>query len=261
MTRIVIQKEPERDHPWRRRAVVVLAVVVALITCWSVFEYGRYRAGYDGAAMREMRQKLEQTNAGLEKELNRLREENSNLEQSSRIESQAYAQVRAHLARLQDEILELKQELAFYRSIVSPEDKRRGLQIQRFTLNRSSVERLWRYRLVLTRVLNNGAPARGTVDLTVEGEEAGSGNGKQLALSSISVPRIRRLGYNFKYFQNIEGELEIPEGFVPERVVLVLNPGGKGNQTRIRKVFDWPDKGRNGVGSVATGGTSDVGKE
>ena len=261
MTRIVIQKEPEQSRAWRRRVVAALAAVVALVSGWSIFEYGRYRAGYDGNAMREIRQRLEQTNADLEGELSRLREEFSSLEQSSRIESQAYAQVRSDLTELQDEILELKQELAFYRSIVSPEDDRRGLQIQQFTLSRGSVERLWRYKLVLTRVLNNGAAARGTVDLLVEGDMAGSGVGKQLALSSISVPRIRQLRYNFKYFQNIEGELEIPEGFVPVRVVLVLNPGGKGNKTRIRKVFDWSEIGRGGKNGTTTGGRDNVGKE
>ncbi len=243
MTRIVIQQEPEEERPWHRRAVVALAAVVALIMAWSLFEYGRYRAGYDGYAMREIRQRLEQANSSLERELGRLREENSYLEHSARIERQACVQIKSDLTGLQDEILELKQELAFYRSIVSPDDERRGLRIQRFTLNKSSVERLWRYKLVLTRALNKGAPARGTVDLTVEGQEAGSAVSKQLALSAISVPRIRRLSYNFKYFQNLEGELEIPEGFVPERVVLVLNPGGKGNRTRIQKVFDWPGDG------------------
>ncbi len=243
---------------WRRRVVAVLALVVALVSAWSIFEYGRYRAGYDGDAMREMRHRLEQANADLEQELKRLREENASLEHSSRIESQAYAQVRSDLRELQDEILELKQELAFYRGIVSPDEERRGLQIQRFVLAPVGGERRWHYNLVLTRVFNSGAAARGAVELLVEGVE--SGIRKQLSLSTVSVPRIHQLEYNFKYFQKIEGELEIPEGFVPARVVLVLKPGGKGNKTRIRKIFDWPEGGRDGNSGNTTGGRGDVGK-
>ncbi len=239
MSRIVIKKEEEEDSPWRRIGLAAL-VLALLVAGWGIFEYGRYRAGYDRMAFKDIRQKLEQSNASFEAELRKLRKEKLDLEQTMRIESQAYAQVRKDLMGLQDELLELKEELAFYRGIISPNDANRGLQIQRFTLTKGSGERSWHYKLVLTRVLKNRGTARGTVEILVEGVSSESGITKQLTLSGISVPRLRQLRYNFKYFQNIEGEIQLPAGFAPSRVILILKPGGKGNKTRLKKIFDWP---------------------
>ena len=243
MTRIIIKKEepPPENRLWWRIGVVALLLAL-LVSAWGLFEYGRYRAGYDRSAFNKLRRQLEQNSASLEAELKKLREEKMLLQQSAHIDGQAYAEVRKDLAELQDEILELKEELAFYRGIVSPRDTtHRGLQIQRFTLTRGSGgERTWHYKVVLTRVLKNDGTARGKIELLVEGVSGDSGVNKQLTLSSISVPRVQQLSYNFKYFQTIEGELEIPEGFVPSRTILILKPGGRGNRTQLKKSFDWP---------------------
>jgi len=141
---------------------------------------------------------------------------------------------------LQDELLELKEELAFYRGIISPKEANRGLQIQQFTLTQGSGEHSWHYKLVLTRVLKNHGMAQGVAEILVEGVSAESGKKKQLPLGSISVPPVKQLRYKFKYFQNLEGEITLPAEFSPSRVILILKPGGKGNKTRLRKVFDWP---------------------
>ncbi len=240
MSRIVIKKEEEENNSWWRFGLAAL-LVASLVSAWGIFEYGRYRAGYDRVAFKEVRQKLEQSNAAFEAELRKLRKEKLDLEHTMRIESQAYSQVRKDLMGLQDELLELKEELAFYRGIISPSDVNRGLQIQRFTLTKSGGERSWHYKLVLTRVLKNRGTARGTAEILVEGVSAESGVNKQLTLSGISVPRVQQLRYNFKYFQNIEGEIELPAGFTPSRAILILKPGGKGNKTQLKKVFDWPE--------------------
>ena len=43
----------------------------------------------------------------------------------------------------------------------------------------------------------------------------------------------------FKYFQNVEGELILPEGFTPERIELVARSTGK-NAAEANKTFNWP---------------------
>ncbi len=235
--------DEEENNPWWRAGLAVL-ILVLLLSAWGIFEYGRYRAGYDRAAFGDIRQQLEQNNTALEMELRKLRKEKLDLEQTVHIEEQAYSQLRKDLLDLQDELLELKEELAFYRGIISPRDANRGLQVQRFTVTKGGEERVWHYKLVLTRVLKNRGKARGTAEIHVEGIMTKSGRKTQLALGKISIPRGQKLRYNFKYFQNLEGEMELPDGFVPSRVILVLKPGGKGNKTRIRKTFDWPGENK-----------------
>jgi len=243
MNSVAAKKEKINSGLWWRIGLIALVFALILTLAWRIFEFGRYMAGYDRAAFGEIRQKLEENSATLESELRELRKQKMVLEQTNRIESQAYGQVRKDLMGLQDDILELKEELAFYRGIVSPdEDTARGLQVQRFTITKSSGERSWHYKLVLTRVLKNGGTAKGAVEFLIEGVASESGIKKQLALNGISVPRVQQISYNFKYFQNIEGEIELPEGFVPSRTVLILKPGGRGNKTELKKMFDWPEE-------------------
>ncbi len=230
MTRIVVKKE-EESGPWWRIGVAALVLAV-LVSGWGLFEFGRYRAGYDRAAFNQFRQRLERSNAELEAEVRKLRQEKMELEQARHIESQAYSLVRKDLRDLQDELLELKEELAFYRGIVSPKESGRGLQIQRLNVTPASEERFWHFKLVLTRVLKNKGAAKGTVEIRVEGAD---GQGRHSSISPL-----QRLRYNFKYFQNIEGKFQLPEGFTPSRVTVVLKPGGRGNKTEVKKSFDWP---------------------
>ncbi len=231
MTRVVIRKES--GPPWRYIAVAALLLAL-LISGWGLFEYGRYRAGYDRAHFRQIQQRLEENNAKLEAELRRLQQEKIELEQTRRIESQAYSLVREDLRTLQGELLELKQELAFYRGIVSPEEGGRGLQIQRFTATPSAEANGWVFKVVLTRVLKNKGVAKGTMEIKIDGTD-GQGN-------RASVSPLRRLRYNFKYFQNIEGDFQLPKGFTPSRATVILRPGGRGNKTELKKSFDWPGK-------------------
>jgi len=45
--------------------------------------------------------------------------------------------------------------------------------------------------------------------------------------------------FRFRYFQNIIGELQLPEGFVPREVMVVAQSSGL-NAQRLEKTFDWP---------------------
>lgn len=72
-------------------------------------------------------QRTAKSRAQLEAELMELREENAQLrervvlaERSSQINQQAAMEVKRNLTALQDELLALRQEVTFYRNIVSP---------------------------------------------------------------------------------------------------------------------------------------------
>jgi len=47
--------------------------------------------------------------------------------------------------------------------------------------------------------------------------------------------------YRFRYFQEIEGELVLPEGFVAESIEVILQTNGS-KANRVEQVFPWPGK-------------------
>lgn len=226
-------------NPWRRWLYLVLLAVILLLAGWSLFEYGRFTAGYDSIDALKERSQMITFQDGQEDQIDLLREDKATLERASQIEKQAYAELNGTLKVLQAELLELKEELAFYRGIVSPRDASAGLRLQHFQLEPNGQTRGFRSKVVLTQVLKNDRLARGLVRITVEGLV--EGQGKTLTLKDLTEKRIKELKYRFKYFQNLEEDLILPEGFKPVRVTIQVVPT-KGKNKMIEKTIDWPNE-------------------
>ena len=141
------------------------------------------------------------------------------------------------MAELQDETLELKEELAFYRSILAPKDNSQGLRIQSASIEATTVERIHHYKVVLTQVLTNNTAVSGKVGLTLEGVR--EDKPEKLELKQVSVDGAASKPFKFKYFQNVEGDVELPDGFVPQRMIISVEPSGR-RYNDLETVVTWP---------------------
>jgi hypothetical protein len=231
-----MQLKVKHHNPWKTRIFILLGLLAIGVGGWSLFDYGRYKAGYDSAEADLEQLRLVAMVDELAGEIDYLREQKAQLERASQIERKAYNELDTNLKVLQGEILELKEELAFYRGIVSPRDASRGLRLQRFSLEPNGL-RSYRYTVVLTQVLKNDRLVRGRVKLYVEGVQ--NNETKTLDLSALSENSVKELSYRFKYFQNLEGDLVLPNGFRPIRATAQILPSGR-QQDMIEKTIDWP---------------------
>lgn len=230
-SRFVIQ----RSQP--RRKLLLLAVVAVLVGAGG---YYVAELEHDSRGDRVARLQLEQKS--LMSDNQELRDENDDLkarlailERSKQVDEKAYADLDAYLKQLQGEILELKEELAFYRGIVSSNETR-GVLIHTFVVEREGSTDAYRYSLVLTRNMRNDRLISGTVNLSLSGEMHGAL--KQLSLKDIAVSEDSELSFKFKHFQRLEGRLTLPKGFVPHRVYVKVQTRGK-RATDAEKTFDW----------------------
>lgn len=217
-----------------------IAVSMALLvtTAYALFEHGKSYAGSGLEKLARQRTELEQRVAELEKANLSLREQATVSQRSSEIDRRASLEVRAEFAGLQDELLELRKELDFYRGIVSPGDAKAGLRIQRFQLEPGTESGSVLYSLTLTQVKRNERYMRGAIEMEVEGLE--DGESKVLLFKKLAEGNSKALNYKFRYFQNIEGQIWIPAQFKPEKVRVLLKPQGKGKPPAIEEVVDWP---------------------
>ena len=239
-----------KTHDPKKRAVIIAASIFSVaLSAWALFEYGRYSAGYDSLSASSEMQQLEKMKLGLERNIVFLREQKTALQQQQQVEQQAYDEVRNDLRGLQDENLELKEELAFYRGIVSPEEGAHGLRIQSLQVTKNAKEGSFHYKLVLTQVLKNDRLARGRVDVLIEGIREEDGRQENLKLTDITVPKRAVMNFKFKYFQAFEGDVEMPEGFVPIRVSVTVDPSGRSLES-VEKIFDWTVGSLTDVGEV-----------
>lgn len=233
MTHLVVRPR----NPWRVRLFIAITVAAIVLSGWGLFEYGRYRAGFNTVAVAKERQEFQAASSKYLAENKRLREQAAVLKRSSEIEKEAYRELEGAVAGLQDEILELREELAFYRGIVSPRDGQEGLKLQNFELAAGPSAERWHYKLVLTQVRKNANVATGAVRMELEG--AMNGKPAKLELSDVDSKDRKALAFRFRYFQNFEGDLELPEGFEPRRMVIVVDPSGKRHKG-FQQTFDWP---------------------
>jgi hypothetical protein len=154
---------------------------------------------------------------------------------SSEIDLQACDSVRASLGSLQSEVSSLREQLAFYRGIVSPDLSRAGVRVYDLKLKQGKGAGSFFYELALIQSVRHDRRISGRIELAVEG--ASGGKPQTLNWSSVAVGDGKNLLFSFKYFEEFSGELRLPSGFKPLRVTarLVMD----GDMPVIEDQFDW----------------------
>lgn len=203
-----------------------------------MFEVGLMSAGHVNDTLQQEQSRLQEKIYLLGRENTELREKYAILERAGQVDKESYSAINVNLKSLQNELLELKQEVAFYRGIVAPTEAASGLHITDLKFESLGAGNGYHFKLVLTQVMKNDRIVRGRANIYIDGLQ--HGQQRQLTLSEVSGGKLPDLKMRFKYFQNIEGDVVLPKGFVPSSVLIDLLPSGKG-KTRIKKNFHWSD--------------------
>jgi len=194
-----------------------LLLGLLVVIGYLVFEFGRIQGGYDVVDAANEREQHEVRIAGLEDEIVALEQEVALLETHREIDREAYKEVESSLTTLQAKIQEQRDAIAFYRGIVSPEDGNKGLRVQDLKLTRGKEEREFNLRLVLVQAMRHDRKVSGDVNLSVEGSQ--DGVEKSYAFAELLPPEANKgWAFSFRYFQDFDRQLVLPDGFTPERI-------------------------------------------
>ena len=191
-----------------------LLLGAAALMAWLAFAYGQRVAGYDKTEAISYIEDLEQQIEGLKVENTESQRQAAMLERNSTIDGGASDQLKISLTEAQAESLELKKELTFYKSIISPGDTKRSLMIQTIQLKPGTVNGTYQYQIMISQRGRNDNFARGNIDVTLGGTD--TGQAKVIKLSEVSKEAKKPIRFNLKYFQKFEGVLTLPETFQPE---------------------------------------------
>ena len=220
----------------RGQVFIAIAIACVGVFVWIAFELGQIRAGHNAIEARQRYGELAATLAEERAEIQRLHERVTQLETDSKIDAEGCRRVESDLVSLQTEILTQQEDLEFYRGIVS--DQQAGLRVQDFMLWRGERPLSYSMRLVLAQAMRADRRVSGTVELMVEGELDGKLTTLSLRELGEKGRRPDRLDFSFRYFQNLETVLIIPEGFAPARVTVKLTPKGTADKP-VERSFDW----------------------
>ncbi|SEA40423.1 DUF6776 family protein [Microbulbifer marinus] len=224
-------------RPFSGALSIVGAALLVLATSAAAYFAGQHH----------LRSNLDQKTLAHEKalqQLDELKSENEALrlraataEQSLTIGEQASEKVRAELVQKESRIAELKQEISFYRGLMAPADGSDGVSIGRFSISQTADVHRYQYKLLVQQSATRHTVVKGNATFTIVGRQ--DGQPKRYPLSDLS-PQVdsESIPLRFKYFQNIEGELQLPEGFEPEGVELSLKSSGR-KGFNIEQRYGW----------------------
>lgn len=166
-----------------------------------------------------------------------LEQEVATLKRSDQISRQANTDLQGTLAERDEEIASLRADIAFYERFVGSTAQRHGLSVHELKLEPQRDPQLWHFVATLTQNLNRGAVNRGRLLLSVEASNGGR-------MQRLSWGELRQQGsapgieYSFKYFQQVEGDLLLPAGVKPVRVIVRLVPA---SGAAVEQSFTWSE--------------------
>lgn len=216
--------------PWWR-ALLVVSGILAL--AWFAYLQGRSGAGVRLVGIQpDARLQIKV----LETERNELRRELAMVKQAADIDRESILSIRERIKQFQDERLKMEEELAFLRGIVSTTSKKQALRVQNFKLEPGLEAGRYLYKFSISQVINSGIIAKGKIDISVEGLR--DGRTQVLSLSEISDDKAENIKMRFRFFQNIEGKLLLPDGFEPASFNIEVKPAGEQLET-VKETFNW----------------------
>ncbi|WP_138436750.1 DUF6776 family protein [Marinobacter shengliensis] len=229
---VVIRHRP--GYRLRRTMILLAFTVVAAIAGYAA---GMAQGGFRFSSAEASNEKLAQELRSLRDQFRTARQNLVNLERGRAIDEQALREARNTIVGLETRISELEADLTFYRNIMAPSETSKGLQVDSFTLASARGDNTYRFKMVLTQVGNNNSFIAGQVAVNIIGRL--DGEKEVIALRDLSDD-IEDLGvrFRFRYFQDVEGTLNLPQGFEPYEIQVVAQAQGR-NASQAERTFDW----------------------
>jgi hypothetical protein len=172
----------------------------------------------------------------LEQERNELRRELTMVKQAAEVDREALVAVRDQIKKLQDERLKMEEELAFLRGILSTSSKQQVLRVQNFKLEPGLEARQFVYKFTVSQVINSGGIVKGKIEVTIVGQQ--DGQTKQLKLEELSDEKLSSYKMRFRYYQNVEGNVHLPEGFEPATIKIDVKPSSS-KLNPVSESYNW----------------------
>lgn len=230
---VIATFQPEQNT--RKRLLTGVALMVVGLGGFLGGWYGSIRTVESLAGEREELRSLlddnEQTIADLTQQV-------GILQKGGEVDRVAADDVRDTIRDLRTQVTGLQEEVRFYRGIMVDDDgAEKGLRLNKVEIRPLQDQRA-RYSIMLSQVVDNAGYIAGTVNFLVVGQL--KGKAATLELSRLDK-QIDDAGaaFRFRYFQELTGDLQFPDGFIPSRIEITVKSSGK-SARKIEQTLDWP---------------------
>jgi hypothetical protein len=222
--------------PTRRWITVIVLVLLVAGGVYGMFEFGRYRAGYDVVAGLKHQAALQKTIDTQETTISELRGKVAQLESSTVGQTREREEVQRMIVDLQAQVARANQELAFFRGIVTQNANSAEVKIQQARMVATSTANKFRVRVTLVQPMKPDTVVSGVVVLSVDGEVDGKPGRADFA--TLSGGKRREIPFTFRYLENIEEEITMPPGMKPEQLLVEVRSSRRGSAP-VQQSYVW----------------------
>lgn len=214
----------------------VIYLLLLGVVSWQSYEWGKKQNMSTHTKTNQRIINMEERILQLQAENSKLLKNIIGLDQNSKIDKDAIKEISVQYEVLRDDNVKLKEELAFYQSIVSPQKEKIGLNIHSLKISYRSEQKKYQYNLILTQANEKIRNAYGEIVMEMNGLR--SGQPVTLLMNEITGKKKDVFKYNFRYFQRFEGFYTIPNNFEPKNIKVRMKPHK--SKKEIARQFKWP---------------------
>ncbi len=223
-------------RPWRKALFCLLGTAIVCGSVAGAYFFGAWHGAQQLSELQAAKTTLQSQLSDLQAQYADVEQQVTNLRMGSQIDQKANEEVRQEVIALRSQIAELEEDISFYRGLMAPTADKQGLSIGNVNIVANGPRR-YQFTMMVQQFAANHSLIKGYLNVTITGYKAGVPMRIPLKdlTDSITAEDIK---LRFKYFQNITGELALPDEFEPEGIELVAVATGR-NAARVEQKYGW----------------------
>jgi hypothetical protein len=208
---------------WRWLGYVSVGAVVVGVG-WTTYDYGMELAGFRQSEAARAHSKLMEQIKQRETENAELHTQVTAAERQMQIERATYGDLAKQVKSLTEENAALREDLAFFQSLMTADAKEGALSVNRFRVQSEALPGEYRYRLLLVQTGQRVKEFQGKLQFVLNLQQ---GERKfVLTLPPESEKDAKEYQLSFKFFQRVEGTFQVaPEAVVKSLQLRVFENG------------------------------------
>jgi hypothetical protein len=204
------------NRPWPLQVLVMaIAIGIGLALAMWIYDLGRSFTGFDPGVNREELASYKEQIDKLKTERDQFSTTANSADSKINIEKSAQMQLATQVKTLEAENSKLKEDLAFFESLLPADTGAQGVSIRRLKADAIAPNQL-RYRLLVMQGGKGEHDFVGAVQIAVTVIQGGKS-----AMMNFPEPNSReadKFKLAFKHYQRVEGVLTLPEGVTMKSV-------------------------------------------
>lgn len=224
-------------RPWLPLFLSVSMVSGLALAGLAGFYWGYFGASREHIIVGEENVLLSEAVIQAQEQITQLRSDLAMTGRDNLVDQRATEEVQSTINALRERIMQLEQDVSFYRQVMSPDTAELGLIIAEVVVTHGNSSGTYQYRAVFRQAGAGDRELEGNVEIDLVGME--NNERKVYAIADlIQSPAEFDDSLAFRYFQNLEGVFELPPGFVPEQME-VRAESLKPARHKVEKIFSW----------------------